>query len=129
MHKTPYVHSIVGGRSVKLLKENIEALGLELSDADIDDIEEAIPFNIGFPHNLAAWGKIADRNGAIGGGDIWLVKMVGHFDFVSGDRSRMAYTRLISRARSSVAREANTLLRIDFGRFTYGVHQRIETLE
>lgn len=86
MHKTPHVHPIVGGRSVKHLKENIEALGLELSDADIDEIEEAVPFDIGFPHNFAARGKIADRSGAIGGGDVWLSRMFGHFDFVEQPR-------------------------------------------
>ena len=82
MHKTPHVHPIVGGRSIKHLKENIEALGLELSDADMDEIEAAVPFDIGFPHNFAARGKIADRSGAIGGGDVWLTQMFGHFDFV-----------------------------------------------
>jgi aryl-alcohol dehydrogenase-like predicted oxidoreductase len=86
MHKTPYVHPIVGGRSIKHLKENIEALALELSDADIDEIEGAIPFDIGFPHNFAARGKIADRSGAIGGGDVWLTQMFGHFDFVEQPR-------------------------------------------
>jgi hypothetical protein len=82
MHKTPHVHPIVGGRSVKHLKENIEALGLELSDEDIEEIEVAVPFDLGFPHSFAATGKIADRSGAIGGGDVWLTKMFGHFDFV-----------------------------------------------
>ena len=82
MHKTPHVHPIVGGRSIKHLKENIEALGLELSDEDINEIEAAVPFDVGFPHNFAARGKVADRSGAIGGGDVWLTQMFGHFDFV-----------------------------------------------
>lgn len=86
MHKTPYVYPIVGGRSIKHLEENIEALNLELSDADINEIEGAIPFDLGFPHNFAARGKVADRSGAIGGGDVWLTAMFGHFDFVEQQR-------------------------------------------
>ncbi|KAI9741449.1 MAG: hypothetical protein M1818_004255 [Claussenomyces sp. TS43310] len=52
MHKTPYVFPIVGGRKVEHLKGNIEALSLELSDADIEEIESATPeFDIGFPQS------------------------------------------------------------------------------
>jgi aryl-alcohol dehydrogenase-like predicted oxidoreductase len=86
MHKTPYVFPIVGGRSIKHLQENIEALGLELSDGDMDEIEDAIPFDIGIPNNFAARGKIADRSGAIGGGDLWISQFFGHFDFVEQPR-------------------------------------------
>lgn len=86
MHKTPYLHPIVGGRSVDHLKENIEALGIELSDAGIDEIEGAIPFDIGFPHNFAARRRIADRSGPLGGGDVWLTQIFGHFDFVEQQR-------------------------------------------
>ncbi|KAI5801301.1 NADP-dependent oxidoreductase domain-containing protein [Geopyxis carbonaria] len=52
MHKAPYVFPIVGGRSVAHLEANIEALGLELSDADVARIEGAVPFDVGFPMNL-----------------------------------------------------------------------------
>jgi hypothetical protein len=31
------------------LKGNIEALGLELSEEEVDDIDSAVPFDIGFP--------------------------------------------------------------------------------
>lgn len=49
MHKTPYVVPLVGGRKVEHLQSNIEALGLELSDEDIEEIEAAHPFDLGFP--------------------------------------------------------------------------------
>jgi len=52
MHKSPYVFPIVGGRKLEHLKGNIEALSLELSDEDIEEIEGAIPFDIGFPMNF-----------------------------------------------------------------------------
>ncbi|KAJ9634657.1 hypothetical protein H2199_008942 [Coniosporium tulheliwenetii] len=52
MHKAPYVFPIVGGRKIEHLKGNIEALSLELSDEEIDDIESAVPFDVGFPMNM-----------------------------------------------------------------------------
>ncbi|KAK9323504.1 NADP-dependent oxidoreductase domain-containing protein [Lipomyces orientalis] len=52
MHKAPYVFPIVGGRNLAHLKGNIEALSVELSDEEIDDIEAAYPFDIGFPMSM-----------------------------------------------------------------------------
>jgi aryl-alcohol dehydrogenase-like predicted oxidoreductase len=49
MHKSPYVFPIVGGRKIEHLKSNIEGLSIELSDGEIDEIEDAAPFDIGFP--------------------------------------------------------------------------------
>lgn len=49
MHKAPYVFPIVGGRKVEHLKGNIEALAVELTQEEIDEIEDAEPFDIGFP--------------------------------------------------------------------------------
>jgi aryl-alcohol dehydrogenase-like predicted oxidoreductase len=48
MHKAPYVFPIVGGRNVEHLKGNIKALSLVLEE-DIDTIEAAASFNVGFP--------------------------------------------------------------------------------
>jgi aryl-alcohol dehydrogenase-like predicted oxidoreductase len=50
LHKAPYVFPIVGGRSVDHLKANIAALSLELSEEDINEIDGAVPFDIGFPN-------------------------------------------------------------------------------
>lgn len=52
MRKSPYVHPIVGQRSVKHLKSNIDALSVSLSDEDIGAIDGAAPFDIGFPMNF-----------------------------------------------------------------------------
>lgn len=49
MHKAPYVTPIVGGRKVEHLLGNIEALGLRLSEKDIEEIEGAYEFDHGFP--------------------------------------------------------------------------------
>ncbi|KAJ5577931.1 uncharacterized protein N7459_006895 [Penicillium hispanicum] len=49
MSKFPYVSPIVGGRNVEHLQGNIEALGLVLSQEDIDEIESAYDFDLGFP--------------------------------------------------------------------------------
>ncbi|KAK9241892.1 NADP-dependent oxidoreductase domain-containing protein [Lipomyces tetrasporus] len=52
MHKAPYVFPIVGGRKLEHLKGNIEALSVELSDEEIDDIESVYPFDVGFPMSM-----------------------------------------------------------------------------
>jgi diketogulonate reductase-like aldo/keto reductase len=52
MHKAPYVFPIVGGRKVDHLKGNIDALGVKLSQEEIDEIDGAEPFDIGFPMNF-----------------------------------------------------------------------------
>lgn len=56
MAKAPYVFPIVGGRTTEQLKGNIEALSLVLTDEDIAEIEAAVPFNLGFPHNFLVGG-------------------------------------------------------------------------
>ncbi|KXL49030.1 hypothetical protein M433DRAFT_2701 [Acidomyces richmondensis BFW] len=49
MHKAPYVFPIVGGRKIEHLKGNIEALAIRLTQDEVDEIEDAEPFDVGFP--------------------------------------------------------------------------------
>ncbi|KAK5155431.1 hypothetical protein LTS14_005692 [Recurvomyces mirabilis] len=49
MHKAPYVFPIVGGRKVEHLKGNIEALAIELTTEEIDEIDDSEEFDVGFP--------------------------------------------------------------------------------
>lgn len=81
MHKMPYVFPIVGGRKIEHLKGNIEALGLELTKEDIEEIEDAAPFDVGFPLNFLGMGI---KGGAKGPDDVFLTRTVGHFDYVEG---------------------------------------------
>jgi len=46
------VFPIIGGRKVEQLQENIGALDIALSAEQIKRIEDAAPFNPGFPHNM-----------------------------------------------------------------------------
>ena len=78
MHKAPYVFPICGGRTVEHLKGNIEALGLVLDASDIEEIEQAYPFDVGFPHNMLAGGP----NAARGPEDNILMKRLGYIDYV-----------------------------------------------
>jgi len=57
MHKAPYVFPIVGGRKVEHLKGNIEALGVELTQDEIDEIDDSEPFDVGFPQSFLFGGK------------------------------------------------------------------------
>ncbi|GKT80107.1 norsolorinic acid reductase [Colletotrichum tofieldiae] len=77
MQKAPYVFPIVGGRTVDHLKQNIEALALNITDEDIQEIEGAVPFDMGFPHNFL-WGDKVPSNP----GEVWLLNMAGSFDYV-----------------------------------------------
>lgn len=52
MHKAPYTFPIVGGRKVEHLKGNIEALSLKLTEEEIQEIDGAYGFEMGFPHNM-----------------------------------------------------------------------------
>ncbi|KAH6716978.1 NADP-dependent oxidoreductase domain-containing protein [Leptodontidium sp. MPI-SDFR-AT-0119] len=52
MHKYPYVYPIIGGRKLSHLKGNIEALSIELTDEEIDEIEGVAEFDIGWPMNM-----------------------------------------------------------------------------
>ncbi|OAA76996.1 norsolorinic acid reductase [Akanthomyces lecanii RCEF 1005] len=56
MHKAPYVFPVLSGRKVEHVKGNIDALSIELSPADIKEIEGAAPFDLGFPNNFL-WGR------------------------------------------------------------------------
>jgi diketogulonate reductase-like aldo/keto reductase len=89
MTKTPYVFPIVGGRKLEHLKGNIEGLKINLSDEDMNAIEEAYPFDIGFPMSFLGGPKVIEssnsvleriltyRQGVHSPNDIWLMKMAG----------------------------------------------------
>ena len=52
MHKLPYVFPIIGGRKVEQLKENIAALDISLTPEQVQRIEQASPFDPGFPNDF-----------------------------------------------------------------------------
>ncbi|KAK2594246.1 hypothetical protein QQS21_008025 [Conoideocrella luteorostrata] len=78
MHKTPYVFPVVGGRKIEHLRANIEALTIGLTDEEIQEIESAVSFDLGFPHNFL-WGTQLPKNALQ---DIWLLSTAGNFDHV-----------------------------------------------
>lgn len=77
LHKSPYVFPVLGGRKVEHLKENIEALTVSLSPEIIKEIESAVPFELGFPHNMI-WGSVLPENYQ----DTLLLGMGGKVDHV-----------------------------------------------
>ncbi|KAK6440380.1 hypothetical protein LTR95_003387, partial [Oleoguttula sp. CCFEE 5521] len=79
MHKTPNVFPIVGGRKVEHLKGNIAALSIKLSAAEIEEIEDAYPFEYGFPQDFLFLGmKQPTRDGK----DVFLTKLNAYIDTV-----------------------------------------------
>jgi aryl-alcohol dehydrogenase-like predicted oxidoreductase len=95
MHKTPYVFPIIGGRKVDHLKANIQALTLNLSQEDVEEIDGAVEFDPGFPNDFLYRG-----GHSIGGPDVWLLQMGGTFDHVQS-------SKVISAVRRSRSMSAN----------------------
>ena len=98
MAKAPYVFPIVGGRNLKHIEGNIEALGLELSEEEVAEIEQAYPFQGGFPNAFLAGGTGAIRSGMLvhGPGDNSMLKRFGHFDWVR--EAQVGYSMCYQRA-------------------------------
>ncbi|KAL4885458.1 NADP-dependent oxidoreductase domain-containing protein [Aspergillus karnatakaensis] len=76
MHKTPNVFPIIGQRKVEHLQANIEALGISLSDEDLDEIDGAADFDIGFPMNFI-FPQYSSRNNA---SNVFLTSVTAHID-------------------------------------------------
>ncbi|KAF9479449.1 arylalcohol dehydrogenase [Pholiota conissans] len=57
MQKAPYVFPIIGGRKVEHLLANLEALEIDLSDAQIKELEEVVEFQPGFPFSMIGDGS------------------------------------------------------------------------
>ncbi|GJJ13545.1 hypothetical protein Clacol_007800 [Clathrus columnatus] len=52
LQKVPYVFPIVGARKPEQFKDNIQALDIKLTPAQIKALESVLPFDSGFPHNF-----------------------------------------------------------------------------
>lgn len=78
MHKAPYVFPIVGGRNIEQIQGNIDALEVQLTKEDIDEIEAAVPFELGFP--LSMIGTSAETS--------WLNAIGGKVDYVAQAKVR-----------------------------------------
>lgn len=52
MSKAPRVFPLVGGRRVEHLRDNIQALSLRLTPAQIEFLEGVRPFDVGFPNTM-----------------------------------------------------------------------------
>ncbi|RAL16336.1 aldo/keto reductase [Aspergillus homomorphus CBS 101889] len=74
--KAPYVFPIIGCRKVEHLKSSIDALRVSLTQEDMDDIEAAAPFDLGFPMNFLFPSK------STGPANVQMMNVAGHFDYV-----------------------------------------------
>ncbi|KAI9667606.1 MAG: hypothetical protein M1821_000422 [Bathelium mastoideum] len=81
MHKIPHVFPIVGGRKVSHLKGNIDALSIELSKEDLDEIEKAHNFDVGFPNVFLF--RDVPWNLNLTAKDVYPTKVATHIDTVS----------------------------------------------
>ncbi|CAN9125185.1 unnamed protein product [Alternaria alternata] len=82
-HKYPFVYPIVGGRKIDHLKGNIEALEIELSEEEIDDIDSAVPFDVGFPMSfLFEFGGGQKYKNTMTSSDVGLLRYAGPMDSV-----------------------------------------------
>lgn len=76
--KGPYIFPIIGGRKMEHMKSNIEALSLELTREEIEEIESVVPFDFGYPQTF-----LGGPGSATGPGDVWTTRRIGHFDWVA----------------------------------------------
>ena len=83
MSKAPHVHPIVGGRKVEHLLGNIEALGLDLKDDDIKEIEGAYEFDHGFPTTFLFRGESKE----VHPGNVTFKTNAAKFDYVEPVRA------------------------------------------
>lgn len=77
MSKAPYVFPIVGCRTLEHIEKNIEALSVRLSDADIQEIEDASPLDPGFPNSFLYGTALPDHTNKV-----WIANMGGTMDYV-----------------------------------------------
>ncbi|KAJ5502679.1 hypothetical protein N7463_005553 [Penicillium fimorum] len=80
--KAPNVFPLVGGRKIEHLHDNIQALSIRLTDKQIEFLEAASTFDVGFPSNL-----IGSDPSTNGGNMSLLMGPAGHIDFVQGPRA------------------------------------------
>ena len=52
MQKTTHVFPIIGGRKVEQFEANLQALDIKLSPEQVKFLEDASPFERGFPHDF-----------------------------------------------------------------------------
>ncbi|KAL2856748.1 Aldo/keto reductase [Aspergillus pseudodeflectus] len=71
MHKTRNVFPIIGQRKVEHLRANVEALRIALTAEDLDEIDGAAEFDVGFPMNFIFRDGYKSSNTAA---DVWLTK-------------------------------------------------------
>jgi aryl-alcohol dehydrogenase-like predicted oxidoreductase len=72
MYKAPYLFPICRGRKIEHLQANIDALTLSLSAADLDEVEQALDFDLGLA--LSLLGKRPE--------DCGMLLASGRFDYV-----------------------------------------------
>jgi len=82
MHKAPYVFPIVGGRKIEHLKGNIEALGLDLTDEEVDNIDSQTDFEVGFPMSFLYEFTGKKYNTRMTSSDVGLLGLSGKLDSV-----------------------------------------------
>ncbi|KAF1357011.1 norsolorinic acid reductase [Delphinella strobiligena] len=78
MHKTPNVFPIVGQRKIEHLKANIDALSIRLSQEDLEEIDQAVEFDPGFPMSMIFRGSAYTTS--LTASDVGLTKMSAHID-------------------------------------------------
>ncbi|KAJ5213867.1 Aldo/keto reductase [Penicillium cf. viridicatum] len=80
--KAPNVFPLVGGRKIEHLHDNIQALSIRLTDKQIEFLEAATTFDIGFPGNF-----IGEDPSTNGGTVPFLMGSAGRIDFVQAPRA------------------------------------------
>ncbi|KAI4094498.1 MAG: hypothetical protein L6R37_007241 [Teloschistes peruensis] len=93
MHKSAYVYPIVGVRKVEHLQSNIEALNIDLTDEEIDEIDSTLPFDVGFPMTMLFEMGGDKYNTRMTSQDMRLVQTTSLLDTVQKSRAPKAHEK------------------------------------
>ena len=87
--KAPYVIPLVGARKLEHIQGNIKGLRVSLTEAEVKQIDQAYPFDHGFPHSFLSGTMFTGgepSRGAWAPGDVWLTESHGKFEWVKNPR-------------------------------------------
>ncbi|RMJ28730.1 norsolorinic acid reductase [Aspergillus sp. HF37] len=73
LHKAPYVFPVIGCRTVEHLESSIQSLEVELTDEEVCEIEDAVPFDLGFPMSFLFETSKQKYRSAMSSRHIWQV--------------------------------------------------------
>jgi hypothetical protein len=94
LHKAPYVFPVIGCRTVEHFESSIQSLEVELTDDEVCEIEDAVPFDLGFPMSFLFETPRQKYRSSMSARHIWQVTCNTRLETVPGPRVSNAIASL-----------------------------------